>query len=315
MSYRRQRPWAGWLLRIIGRGILLIGVAATLTGLGFVRIANEGPPPPQLTIPTFDPSGQSEPHPPPEADTTRAPDWFTIPLGIALMPTGVLLVLIGRKIVFRGKQGTAKIIDPIDELDGHRFVLYLRPFLEDRAMAYIPRTLDDPPVVSGILPLGARAYEEMIAKLFRQYGEVVAVGEPGERLPLPGARRFYLPVDDWQETVSALMRRATLILLVATPGPGTIWELTEAVRIVAPTRLVLVVCHGPELYERFREAATTAFAKRQRTEDWSPPTLPPYPPGDERNPNEMMIKGFVSFDSDWRTQFRWFEGRRRQRYD
>ena len=310
MSGSGQCPSAGWLLRIVGRVILLVGGATTLAGVGLVYNADQKPQP-QLTFPTFAPSGRTEP-PPTVDDTTWMPDWLPIPVGIAFIPMGVLLVVAGRKVVFRGKQHTNRPIRSVDELDGHRFVLYLRPFLDDRAMAVIPKTPDDPPTISFVLPMRARTYEEKIAKLFRHFGEVVAVGEPGEQLPLPGARRFYLPVDGWQDTVSALMRRATLVLLVATPGPGTIWELTEAVRIVDPTRLVLVVCHGPEIYERFRDTASAAFTRRQRTEDLSPPRLPPYPPGEQRNPNEMMVKGFVYFDSEWRTQFRWFEGRYRE---
>ncbi|MEJ8653583.1 hypothetical protein WKI65_37450 [Streptomyces sp. MS1.AVA.3] len=80
----------------------------------------------------------------------------------------------------------------------------------------------------------------MVRQFRRRFGRVVAVGQPGERLPLPGADRFYLPLDDWQPVVSDLIGRARLVILIAGTGPGTLWELTEAARLLRPEQLLLL---------------------------------------------------------------------------
>jgi hypothetical protein len=57
-----------------------------------------------------------------------------------------------------------------------------------------------------------------------QFGRVIAVGRPGEKLPFPGAEKVYLPGEGWQPIVSELISRARLAVLIAAPGPGTLWD-------------------------------------------------------------------------------------------
>ena len=61
---------------------------------------------------------------------------------------------------------------------------------------------------------------------------------PGEPLPLPGAARAYLPIDDWRDTVSGLIAGAHVVMLSAGPGPGTVWEFIEALRLLPPERYI-----------------------------------------------------------------------------
>ena len=58
-------------------------------------------------------------------------------------------------------------------------------------------------------------------------GPFIAIGDPGERIPELGASRSYLPDDDWQETVKALMLKAKRILLLAGSGKSFDWELDQ----------------------------------------------------------------------------------------
>jgi hypothetical protein len=46
----------------------------------------------------------------------------------------------------------------------------------------------------------------------------VAVGDPTERLPLPGALRMYAADEEWQETVDGLTGRAGVVILHAGAG-------------------------------------------------------------------------------------------------
>ncbi|WP_158702002.1 hypothetical protein [Kitasatospora sp. MMS16-BH015] len=126
----------------------------------------------------------------------------------------------------------------------------------------------------------ALTHEESLVRRFRRFGRVIAIGRPGEPLPLPGASRAYLPLDDWQDTVSELIGHAHLVLLSVGPGPGTVWEYTETLRRLPPTRLVLLVYCAPEVYDAFRTAVTEEYARRSATEPgpWPPlPELPPFP--------------------------------------
>ena len=86
---------------------------------------------------------------------------------------------------------------------------------------------------------------------------MVTVGRPDEASPAVGAVRMYLPRDDWQAPVRELMRRARPVVVVLGDGPGVLWELNEAMRILPPERLVLVVPMDDEEYEQFRETTAT----------------------------------------------------------
>ncbi|MER5465731.1 hypothetical protein ABT010_34665 [Streptomyces sp. NPDC002668] len=205
------------------------------------------------------------------------------------------------------------------------YLLYLRPFAEDGRLAAID------PLVSGRARLpyarmlgfadfaGAEnSWEEQIVELFRPCGEVVAVGRPGEPFAFPGAKRFYLPRNDWKQAVSGGIRRARLVLLVAGIGEntksadGTLWEFTEAARLLPPSRLLLLVCGSPEDYRRFCDAADGVFKERSERllgvgePPLTLPVLPGYPAvgdADRRHP----LRGVVQFDDTWTGKFTAFD--------
>jgi hypothetical protein len=95
--------------------------------------------------------------------------------------------------------------------------------------------------------------------------------------------------DDWQDTVRGLLRGAHAVLISAAPGPGTVWEFIQALRTVAPPRLVLLVYGNPADYDAFRTAAAREHAARSAGEPAAWPALPrlpdlPAPPADRRMP-------------------------------
>ena len=55
--------------------------------------------------------------------------------------------------------------------------------------------------------------EEDLAEAVRPIGDLVAVGQPGEPLPLPGAARMYWTNDEWQDAVLKRMREAPLVII------------------------------------------------------------------------------------------------------
>ncbi|WP_052434057.1 hypothetical protein [Streptacidiphilus melanogenes] len=183
------------------------------------------------------------------------------------------------------------MIDSFDPLPDSRYVLYLRPFTNDVTLA------------------------EALVRRFARFGRVVAVGRPGERPPPVGEVRGRLPRDDWQGPVSALIAGAHVVLMAAGPGPGTVWEFTEAVRLLDPTRLVLLIYCDAETYDRFRTAVAAEYRRRLVTEPQHPdrpwPALPPLPdyPGLTRSGRadrprwDLVLKGVIVFAPDWTATF------------
>ncbi|MGC0318649.1 hypothetical protein [Kitasatospora acidiphila] len=280
---QRQLPAGGWVVR--GGGLLLrvVGMIAVVAGLARFRAAGAN------SITGYGP-----------------PLWQSLLIGGLLFILGTVAVFGGGRLSRLGRRHTARIIQRPEELADRSYVLYLRPFYEDRKLYEIRRPSASQRYAQYGSPV-SRTWEELLVTTFRRYGRVVAVGQPGERLPLPGAERFYLPLDDWQSVVSDLIRRARLVVLVAGDGPGTLWELTETVRLLPPEQLVLPVYDDEDGYERFRASVPQAFADRveQLGADARPaPAFPKYPP--DHRPGIRVVggmRGIVHFDPDWTPRF------------
>jgi hypothetical protein len=167
------------------------------------------------------------------------------------------------------------ILRSASDLSTMSFVLYLRSFGIDSELAatcplvgkgnwYLPERL------FGIdnTERSLSTKEQEAVRLVSRFGRTIAVGHPGESLPPLGADRLYLAKADWKSDVRDLMPRTRLVLLVAgiasdtESAAGTLWEFTEAVRVLPPSRVLLLICTGPEAYYRFRDAAATELAKR-----------------------------------------------------
>jgi hypothetical protein len=108
---------------------------------------------------------------------------------------------------------------PADELlapSGRPPVLYLRKFDEDD-----------------------EAWEERMARSLSRVGPLVAIGDPRDRLPPPGAARLYAIEGDWQTKVSALIERSALVALKAGDTEGIRWEVEQVLSRVPPSRVLL----------------------------------------------------------------------------
>ncbi|MFI1867270.1 hypothetical protein [Streptomyces jumonjinensis] len=252
--------------------------------------------------------------------------WLRLLAGVAAFFAGLLVFWTGRRLIVRGKQHTADIIDSFDRLTGTRYVLYLRPFSTDPEMASLPIEVPGGNWGESAFFASGLTQEEALVRRFRRFGRVIGIGSLGEPLPLTGAVRAYLPVDDWKSTVTGLIGGAHVVLLSAGPGPGTVWEFTEALRVLPPTRLVLLAYCDPATYARFRTAVAEEYARRSGTEPgapdtgrWPPlPALPDFPPlarprrplwetvlngGRSRSRWDFHLKGLVAFGPTWRGTF------------
>ncbi|MBO0816785.1 MAG: glycerophosphoryl diester phosphodiesterase membrane domain-containing protein [Actinobacteria bacterium] len=299
LPYGDQRPargrgmiGAGWVLRIAGTSVALTGLAVFQggqSGNGTDNFTSIGP-------------------------------WLIRAAGFAGFLAGGRAWAYGRLLVARGKRHTVKVIGSFAKLIYARYVLYLRPFSHDKEMAALPTQFPGGTAGNAVFFLPGLTQEESLVRRFGTIGRVIAIGRPGEDLPLPGATRGYLPRDDWQDVVSGLIRGAHVVALAAGTGRGTVWEFTEAVRLLDLRRLVLLVYCDPAMYDEFREAVRATYDERRSPAGaWPPlPELPDFPPlsrprrsrprilmrgGKKRVTWDFPLKGIVVFDKDRKPAF------------
>ncbi|MGW7043241.1 hypothetical protein ACWGDT_11045 [Streptomyces avermitilis] len=241
--------------------------------------------------------------------------WWDFDLLVPLVSASGYTLLAGaRQLAVLGRQHLSDIIQSPKDLQSGSYSLYLRSFEDDLPRTALEETEYRAPGPGALLPdlnLSSRTEEEQLAEVLKPVAPMVAVGRPGERLPLVGARRLYLPIDDWQDTVRDLMLRARLVVIAVGPGLGLLWELTEAVRLLPAQRLMLLV-PGRETYERFRAAAATVLNEAagrppgdEVGDSWSPLALPPYPEAEPAG--GLSLKGAIYFD-DGSPHFVFFGG-------
>lgn len=102
---------------------------------------------------------------------------------------------------------------------------------------------------------------------------------------------FCLPADDWRTALTAALPHCERVIIPATgTAPDTIWQLTEAMRLLPPSRLLLLLPPTAKEYARFRKAAHCHL-----------PELPV--PRGQWNP---ALRGVVHFADDWTPTIRRF---------
>jgi hypothetical protein len=206
---------------------------------------------------------------------------------VALFP---ILAVPGAFLFWRGRQYAAQASAEGILTEANQHLLYLRPFRSDettRKQIFGPRL--------------TTTEEEQLADVLRPFGELVAIGRPGEGLPTPGAARFYVSDEEWKEVVKRQMQATRLVVIRAGIGENVLWELTQAVRTVEPQKLlVLVLEMKAEDYESFRTNANPILGV----------SLPErmIPRRFARVFGFRRVSGFINFAADWKPSFLALEG-------
>jgi hypothetical protein len=145
-------------------------------------------------------------------------------------------------------------INPAKKLQGDPRdpVLYLRSFYDDyeEIPAYQSR----------------RTPEEVLARILRRVGPVIAIGKPGEEgLPFLGATRIYLKDENWRPHVKKLISISQLVVIHADISLGVLWELEAVKQLVEPQRLLISLLlwqsYDDDLRRRFYEQFSKLFTK------------------------------------------------------
>jgi hypothetical protein len=199
----------------------------------------------------------------------------------------LLLVIIpgGTFLLRRGRQYAAQASAKSIITDSKSHVLYLRAFRSDTSTLKQAFNLN----VHGLL-WAYKSEEEQLAGVLVPFGELIAIGRPGESLPTPGATRIYTSDEEWKDVVKRQIQAAQLVVIRAAAGENVFWELTQAVKIINPQKLlILFLDMKAREYELFRTRAesilgaplpdSTGLLKRRR------------------------VSGFIGFAAGWKPSF------------
>ncbi len=182
------------------------------------------------------------------------------------------------------------------------FILYLRPFDYDRRLAR-PQPLPFPLNFLRSIFWFGYTEEQLFVYALRSISPVVAVGRPRQQVPHAGAQRVRLG-ENWQTEVSALMRRARLVVILIGPGEAIMWELTEAMYVLEPERLILIVPMDASEYSAFR-STFRKYASLRNLETGRTRPLPDLPVYGDATPGlRSRIQGIIHFcSSKWQPIF------------
>ncbi|HJP92322.1 MAG TPA: hypothetical protein VJ875_10230 [Pyrinomonadaceae bacterium] len=157
--------------------------------------------------------------------------------------------------------------------DNRTPILYLRSFLDEsneNAESFLPTTS-----------------EEKLVSSYNRSGPVIALGKPGEELPLLGASRIYFDNSTWQAAVLYLLSVSQLVIIQAGIAPGLLWELSVIRRKLAPEKLVISFTGWQDLDEWTRHLHYLRFKKY--AEELLEHQLPP----------NINNTSHLTFDADW----------------
>jgi hypothetical protein len=177
--------------------------------------------------------------------------------GIMLSAIGTVLVGVGSRLHYRAKQYAAKnFAEKIATRNSDNDLLFLRPFSADSTLN---KTFKGPNTATVMQNLQSTV-EEDLYKVFAPFGNLVAVGKPGEKLPVPGAVRTYADAD-WKDVVTDKMKKSQLVIIEAGEGEGFNWELQQAFKIVNPKKLLIFIPQmSKKSYDKFGHLALENIA-------------------------------------------------------
>ena len=177
---------------------------------------------------------------------------MSLSTNVILRVLGSVLVLVGGYLHYRSKQHAAKnLAAKIASEHGEHDLLYLRPFTADTTLNKSLKGAN----IATVYQNFQSTPEEDLFKALAPIGNLIAIGKPGEKLPLPGAVRVYAD-EDWQAVITDKMKKSQLVILCAGDGEGFNWELQQAFKIVDPKKLLILIPQmSKKKYEQFRQVA------------------------------------------------------------
>jgi hypothetical protein len=152
-------------------------------------------------------------------------------------------------------------------------IVFLRSFQDDRMKIRVRG--DSRGIVDRLALQHRYGYEYLLVASARHFGPVVAIGQPGERIPPVGAFRRYYENDEWQGAVQQMLRSAKLIVLSVGDTPSVGWEVSRVRHLGLLDRTLFVI---PPVGREARQRRLALLASQL---GFHPSLLPPAAPGIE----------------------------------
>jgi hypothetical protein len=181
---------------------------------------------------------QFQPDPTDFSDAVR-----TASYSITLLALELATLALGVRIYRRARRAAMLPGSTLVEKDRRAIVLYLRSFQDDRNIKVRARASNGRTPLERFVKI---PFEELVTDHLWQYGPVLALGEPetkGRPAPL-GAARDYPSEASWEEHVTELMLRASMIVAIAGRTYGLSWEIDRIVRLGLVSKLVILLPPG-----------------------------------------------------------------------
>jgi hypothetical protein len=205
---------------------------------------------------------------------------------ICSTPWALVLIPGGAFLIWRGRQYAAQASAKRIISDSKPHLLYLRAFRSDPSTA--KQAFDALSFVNPLL--GLQSEEEQLAEVLQPFGGLIAIGRPGESLPTLGAAPIYTSDEEWKDVVKRQIQAAQLVVIRAAAGENVLWELTQAVKILNPQKLlILLVDMKVKDYESFRTRANSIL------------DVPL--PESTRLRRYRRVSEFIGFDAGWKPSF------------
>ncbi len=178
--------------------------------------------------------------------------WFPLCVILALIIGMVYLLWMFPKLDYLAKRLKTPAAEALIARDSRPPVLYLRSFTDDV-----------------ILPFNGMwgHSEQVILEVVKAIGPLIAIGQPGDILPPPGASRLYLDHNEWQVVVKKHMVKSQFVILSAEYTPGVLWELFTSFQLCKPKNIIISLLgfqaryDAQALYGSFREATLNEAEK------------------------------------------------------
>jgi len=133
-----------------------------------------------------------------------------------------LCMYLGGRLAIRGRQQIEPSAEIIIKYSTISPILYLRSFSEDRNLTY---SIDPITKVGKI----QETSETLLIYALKKIGPVIAIGKPGEKLPLPGASRSYFTDEEWFSKIKEYISEAKFIFVSISWTEGLSKEIHEII--------------------------------------------------------------------------------------
>lgn len=158
--------------------------------------------------------------------------------------------MIGVLVIRRGRQHLAPSAAEVLAHDQRQPVVYLRSFRADKLMSHRPVTF-----WTDWFSAKTLSVEENLVETLQAEGPVVALGEPGEKVPRLGAARDYVNDELWKGHVIGWLRRAKLVVLLVGETEAFFWEVEQVAGLEDYSPLKFILPNDLGMYTRFRNHA------------------------------------------------------------